>query len=77
MLSKTLAALAGASLIVGSSAALAQPAPAASAPAVQRVGADTADESELRGRGRWIIYAIALALIVWGAIELLDDSDSP
>jgi hypothetical protein len=80
VISRTLAALAAASLVFGSSAALAQsaaPLSVGNSPAVERAGADTAADSELRGNGRWIIYAVALALIIWGAIELLDDSDSP
>ena len=80
MISRTLAAIAAASLVFGSSAALAQsaaPLSVGNSPAIERAGADAAAESELRGNGRWIIYAVALALIIWGAIELLDDSDSP
>jgi DNA-binding transcriptional regulator YdaS (Cro superfamily) len=81
VISRTFAALAAAALVFGSSAAMAQsaaPLSVGNAPAIERATADTSSESELRGRGRWIIYAIALALIVWGAIELLDDDpDSP
>ena len=80
MISRTLAAVAAASLAFGSSAALAQSAaPLSVAPAVERAGADTASANELRGTTGWIIGAIALGLIIWGAIELFDDDepDSP
>jgi hypothetical protein len=83
MLSRTLAVLAAATLVFGSSAAVAQsaqPLSLANAPAVERAGADVAGASELRGTTGWIIGAIALGLIIWGAIELLDDdedTDSP
>ena len=81
MISRKLAALAAASLTFASNAALAQsaaPLSVGNSPAVERAGADTSSDSELRGNSRWIIYAVALALIVWGAIELLDDDpDSP
>ena len=78
MLNKTLAALAAASLVLGSSAAMAQSAQSmspATAVAVDRTGADTAGASELRGTTGWIIAAIALGLLIWGAIELFDDDD--
>ena len=76
MISRTLAAVAAASLAFGSSAALAQSAPPLIvAPAVERAGADTASANELRGTTGWIIGAIALGLIIWGAIELFDDDD--
>jgi hypothetical protein len=82
VISRKLAALAAASLIFGSSAAMAQsasPLSLANAPAVERAGADTASANELRGTTGWIIGAIALGLIIWGLIELLDDDgpDSP
>ena len=80
MISRTLAAIAAASLAFGSSAALAQSAaPLSVAPSVERAGADTASANELRGTTGWIIGAIALGLIIWGAIELFDDDgpDSP
>ena len=77
MISRTLAAVAAASLAFGSSAALAQPAaPLSVVPAVERAGADTDSANELRGTTGWIIGAIALGLIIWGAIELFDDDDS-
>ena len=76
MISRTIAAVAAASLAFGSSAALAQSAaPLSVAPAVERAGADTAASNELRGTTGWIIGAIALGLIIWGAIELFDDDD--
>ena len=78
MLSKTIASLAAACLIVGSSAAAAAPAQSlsvANAPAVERAGAEAEGASELRGTTGWFIGAVALALIIWGAIELFDDGD--
>ena len=76
MFSRKLAALAAISMITASSAAVAQSAaPASSAPAA-RAGVTTEGASELRGAGIYIIGAIVLALIIWGAIELLDDGDS-
>jgi hypothetical protein len=80
MLSNKIAALAAASLIGMSSAAAAQNAAPLSlghASVVERAGAATEGTNELRGTTGWIIGAIALGLIIWGAIELLDDSDSP
>jgi len=53
-------------------AAQAAPAPAA------RTESAVQQAEELRGPTKWIIYAVALGLIVWGAIELLDDEpESP
>ena len=78
MLSKTLAALAAGALVLGSSAAVAQSAQPLSlnnSPAVERAGADVTGASELRGTTGWIIAAVALALIIWGAIEIFDDDD--
>jgi hypothetical protein len=78
MLSKKIAALAAASLLSMSSAAVAQtaaPLSVAQSPAVERAGADVAGASELRGTTGWIIGAIALGLLIWGAIELLDNDD--
>ncbi|MGQ0659319.1 hypothetical protein [Sphingosinicella sp.] len=78
MFSKKLAALAALSMITASSAAIAQSAAPLSieAPAV-RAGAETEGSNELVGTTAWILAAIALGLIVWGIIELTDDSDSP
>ena len=79
MLSRTLAAVAAASLIFSSSAAVAQSAQSlslANAPTVERAGAEANGASELRGTTGWIIGAIALGLLIWGAIELFDDDDS-
>lgn len=76
MISRPLAAIAAASLAFGSSAALAQSAaPLSVAPTVERASADTGSANELRGTTGWIIGAIALGLIIWGAIELFDDDD--
>jgi hypothetical protein len=63
----------------GSSAAIAQSAAPLSldnAPVAQRAGADLNSPNELRGRTGWIIGAIALGLLIWGAIELFDDDDT-
>jgi hypothetical protein len=79
VISRKLAALAAASLVFGSSGAIAQSASPLSlnnAPAVERAGADTESANELRGTTGWIIGAIALGLIIWGAIELFDDDDN-
>lgn len=79
MFSKKLAALAALSMITASSAAVAQsaaPLSIDSAPAVQ-AGEATQGSNELVGTTAWILAAIALGLIVWGIIELTDDSDSP
>ena len=82
MLSKKLAAIVAASLISASSAAVAQsaqPLSLANSPAAQRAGAATAGESNLdrRGIGIYIIGAIALALIIWGIIEITKDDNGP
>lgn len=79
MFSKKLAALAALSMITASSAAVAQsaaPLSIDSAPAVQ-AGETTQGSNELVGTTAWILAAIGLGLIVWGIIELTDDSDSP
>jgi hypothetical protein len=56
----------------------ASPLSVSNSPAVERAGADAASANELRGTTGWIIGAIALGLIIWGIIELLDDDpDSP
>ena len=78
MLSKKLAALAALSMITASSAAVAQSAApqSISAPAA-RAGDATQGSNELVGTTAWILAAIALGLIIWGIIELTDDSSSP
>lgn len=80
MFSKSITALAAASLIGLSSAAAAQtaaPTGPASAAVVERAGADAQGTNELRGGMTvYIIGAIVLGLIIWGAIELFDDDDS-
>ena len=77
MFSKKLAAVAAISMITASSAAVAQSVAPASAP-MARAGVSTEGSSELdrRGAGIYIIGAIVLGLLIWGAIELLDDGDS-
>lgn len=76
MFSKKLAALAALSMVTASTAAVAQSAAPASPTAV-RAGAETQGSNELVGTTAWILAAIALGLIVWGVIELTDNSDSP
>ena len=64
------------SLLTVSNAAVAQSAqPLSVAPVAARAGADLEGSNELRGTTGWIIGAIALGLIIWGAIELFDDDD--
>lgn len=82
MLSKKLAAIAAASLISASSAAVAQsaqPLSLANSPAMHRAGAARAGESDLdrRGIGIYIVGAIALGLIIWGIIEITKDDNGP
>lgn len=72
MASKVLAPLVALSLLAGSSVAAAQVSQSAPAAAPARAGAPQGD-SQLRGTTGWIIGAIALALVVWGVLELLDD----
>ena len=78
MLSSRLAALAALSLVIGSSAASAQvgqPEPPSAVSSVQRAAAPVADSNELRGTTGWILGAIAVGLLIWGAIELFGDDD--
>jgi hypothetical protein len=74
MRSKLLAALAASALVLGGTAASAQ---VVAAPTTQtaRAGAPVSQSSELRGTTGWILGAIALGLIIWGAIELFGDDD--
>ena len=78
MLSKKLAAVAAASLISASSAAVAQtaqPLSLSNSPTVQRSAAGLQGQSDLdrRGYGIYIVGAIVLGLIVWGIIKLVDN----
>jgi hypothetical protein len=79
MLSRTLGALAAASLLAGSAAAARPAAPLslAGSPAALRAGADLEDSGALdrRGVGIYIIGAVALGLIIWGIIELTSDDE--
>lgn len=82
MLSKKLAAIAAASLISASSAAVAQsaqPLSLSNSPAAARASAGINGESNLdrRGVGIYIVGAIVLGLIIWGIIELTKDDDGP
>ena len=73
MRSPTLAAAAALALITASSAAVAQTATPV-AP-VERSGASLDSDSQLRGTTMWVVGAIALALLIWGLIEILGDDD--
>ena len=81
MLSTRLAVLAALSMVVGSTAAAAQttaPLSLQASPAIQRAGATPEGTSELdrrNGIGIYLIGAIALALIVWGIIEVTRDDE--
>ncbi|HTU09841.1 MAG TPA: hypothetical protein VMG08_02990 [Allosphingosinicella sp.] len=80
MLSKKLSALVAASVLMGSSAAVAQSAQPLSLASVAPAGAITSDASALddrNGIGIYIIGAVVLGLIVWGVIELTKDDDGP
>jgi hypothetical protein len=82
MLSKKLAAIAAASLISASSAAVAQsaqPLSLSNSPAAARASAGVTGESNLdrRGVGIYIVGAIVLGLIIWGIIELTKDDNGP
>jgi hypothetical protein len=62
---------------ITTSAALAlslAPIAAQAAPAA-RSSAPVAESEELRGTTLWVVGAIALALIVWGVIELSSDDE--
>jgi len=79
MLSRTLGALAAASLlsvgsVAGAQSATARPGPGGSA-AIERAGGETEDSNQLRGAGRWIVGAVALALLIWGIIELTSNNE--
>lgn len=74
---KDLAALIAVSLVSTPVMAAAPSAAALSVAPTQRAGAATGDASALVGTTAWILAAIAFGLIVWGIIELTDDSDSP
>jgi len=78
MLSRTLGILAAASLLSAGSAAFARsadPLSLANSPPIERAGGDVKDASQLRGAGRWIVGGVALALIIWGIIELTSNKD--
>ena len=79
MLSKKLAAIAALSLITASSAAAAQtaqPLSLANSPAVSQTAVQGESDLDRRGYGIYIVGAVVLGLIIWGAIELLGD-DGP
>jgi len=74
MHSGKLSALAAVTLMIGSEPLAAQAAQSLSlrVPAVAREGAspESANELRSRGPGKYIVGAIVLGLIIWGAIEL-------
>jgi hypothetical protein len=77
MISKMLGLLGAASLLAGSGAAAAQsaaPLSVAQSPAA-RSGAEVSNANAITGDAKWVVGAIALALLIWGAIELLGDDD--
>ncbi|GAA4818522.1 hypothetical protein GCM10023232_14000 [Sphingosinicella ginsenosidimutans] len=80
MISRKLTAVLAASMIFGSSAAVAQsaqPLSLSQSPAV-RAGAPTQKANQLEGTTIWIIGAIVVGLAIWGIIELVDnDNDEP
>lgn len=47
----------------------------ANSPVVERAGAAVGETSDLRGPGLWIVGAIALGLVIWGASELFLDNE--
>lgn len=81
MLSRKLTALLAASMVFGSSAAVAQSAQPLSlshSTAAVRAGAPTHDSNKLEGTTIWIVGAIVLGLAIWGIIELVDNgNDNP
>jgi hypothetical protein len=84
MLFKKLTAVVAASLLVASTAAVAQstqPLSVANSPTVRAsANADGANQMNGEGYTVWIIGAIVLGLAIWGIIELTgddEDSESP
>ena len=78
MISRKIAALVAASLVMSSSAAIAQtaqPLSLANTPAAMRAGADVQNSNKLEGTALYVIGAIVVGLLIWGAIEIFDDND--
>jgi hypothetical protein len=78
MISRNIAALVAASLVMSSSAAIAQsaqPLSLANTPAATRAGADLQQSNKLEGATLYIVGAIVVGLLIWGAIELFDSND--
>lgn len=73
MLRKFAVLTAALSLGVGSVAGAAAVQPRVEPARVERAAAPVDQSQELRGTTAWILAAIALGLIIWGAIELFDD----
>jgi len=78
MISRTAAILAAASLLTMGTAAPAQsahPLSLSHSPSIARAHADADGASDLRRRGAaiYVVGAIVLGLIIWGAFKLLDN----
>jgi hypothetical protein len=70
------AMLAGFSLVICSSAAAAtMKPPTVDAAAVERAGAPVNDASQIEDATTWILIAIGVGLLIWGAIAIFDDDD--
>lgn len=76
MRSSRLAALAALSMIIGSTAAVAQSAAPQSISVSAGESTEGSSELDRRGVGIYIIGAVVLGLIIWGIIELTDDENS-
>ncbi len=72
---KMFAAAATAALLMGSTAQ-ANSAKSLSLSNAPRAATATGESNELVGTTAWVLAAIGLGLVVWGVIELTDDSDS-
>lgn len=76
MLQAFTAMLAGLSLIAGTTAAATTIAPpAVEVAAIERAGAPVNGANGIEDTTTWILIAIGAALLIWGAIALLDDDE--
>lgn len=73
MLNKKIAAVVAASVMMASTPAFAQIAPAAVQPKTEQVAGNA--QFEDWGTEAYVIAAIVGALIIWGFIELIDNND--